>query len=150
MLLSGVKKRPVGVCCSCWGATSTAVVHVIKATRLDEILAIYPTVDEALTALKRPMASRPLSAGLVDMGEPAGSLVHDDLQHAFKSVLKHVLRHGELPPTCLAFDLSVVQAVGDVARAARDNSPTNQWITEACPAFAKSAAEQPYGSKSLL
>jgi anti-anti-sigma factor len=35
-------------------STNTAVVSVIKATRLDEILAIYPTVDEALTALKPP------------------------------------------------------------------------------------------------
>lgn len=84
------------------------------------------------------------------MGEPAGSLVHDDMQRAFNSVLKHALRHGELPPTCLAFDIAVVQAVGDVARAARDNSPTNQLVTEACLAFAKYAAEQPYGSASLL
>ena len=71
------------------------------------------------------------------MGETAGPPADDDLLHAFKAVLNHALRHGELPPTCLAFDLAVVQAVGDVARAARDSSPTRELVTEACRAFAK-------------
>jgi hypothetical protein len=65
----------------------------------------------------------------------------DDLLHTFEAVLKHALRHGELPPTCLAFNLAVVQAVGDVARAARDHSPTRELVTEAWRAFAKYAAD---------
>ncbi len=76
------------------------------------------------------------------MGETAGLLAHDDLLYAFKAVLKHALRYGELPPTCLAFDLAVVQAVGDVARAASDSSPIRVPVTEACMAFAKYAAGQ--------
>jgi anti-anti-sigma factor len=42
---------------------SPAVVEVIKATRVDELLTIYPTIDAALNTLKRPMASRPRSPG---------------------------------------------------------------------------------------
>jgi hypothetical protein len=86
------------------------------------------------------------------MGETAGPPADDDLLHAFKAVLNHALRHGELPATCLAFDLAVVQAVGDVARAARDSSPTRELVAEACMAFAKYAAEQEavQGSKSSL
>jgi hypothetical protein len=86
------------------------------------------------------------------MRETAGLLAHDDLLRTFKAVLQHALRHGELPPTCMAFDLAVVQAVGDVARAASDSSPTRELVGEACIAFAKYAAEQrtPQTSKPPL
>ncbi len=50
-------------------STSVSVVHVIKATRLDEILALYPTIEDAINALKPPdgakvMAQRTFSTGL--------------------------------------------------------------------------------------
>ncbi|HEY9304877.1 MAG TPA: hypothetical protein VIO95_11360, partial [Mycobacterium sp.] len=89
------------------------------------------------------------STGLI-MRQTAGSLANDDLLHTFQAVLKHALRHGELPPTCLAFNLAVVQAVGDVARAARDSSPTRELVAEARRAFAKCAAEQKAVQRSKL
>jgi hypothetical protein len=57
-------------------------------------------------------------------------------------VLNHALRQGELSPTCLTFGLTVVQAIGDVARVAYDGSPVSELISKACKAFAKYAAEQ--------
>jgi anti-sigma B factor antagonist len=45
---------PVGLVSS-----SAAVVRVIKATRLDEILTLYPTIDDALNALKPPDSIKP-------------------------------------------------------------------------------------------
>lgn len=36
------------------------------------------------------------------------------------------LRRGELSPTCLTFNLTVIQAVGDVARAAHEDIPTSE------------------------
>ena len=56
--------------------------------------------------------------------------------HTFKAVLNHALRQGELLPICLSFDLAVMQAIGDVARAAADGSPTRELVGEACKAFA--------------
>jgi hypothetical protein len=76
------------------------------------------------------------------MKRTAESPAQDELLHTFTSVLKHALRHGELPPACLAFDLEVVQAVGDVARAARDSSPTRELVSEAWMAFTKHSPEQ--------
>jgi hypothetical protein len=76
------------------------------------------------------------------MRRTAESPAHDESLKTFTSVLKHALRHGELPPTCLAFDLEVVQAVADVARAARDSSPTRALVSEAYIAFAKHSAEE--------
>jgi hypothetical protein len=67
---------------------------------------------------------------------------YEELLHTFIAVLNHVLRHGELPPTCLTFDFTVVQAIGDVARAAHDGRPTQELISKACKAFARYTAEQ--------
>jgi hypothetical protein len=63
------------------------------------------------------------------------------LLRTFIAVLNHALRQGELSPTCLTFDLTVMQAIGEVARAAYDGSPTRDPISKACKAFAKYAVQ---------
>jgi hypothetical protein len=82
------------------------------------------------------------------MGETAGPPSYEELLHTFKAVLNHALRQGELLPTCLSFDLAVVQAIGDVARAAGDGSPTRELVGVACQAFAKYAVEQEAAQRS--
>jgi hypothetical protein len=66
----------------------------------------------------------------------------EKLLHTFIAVLNHALREGELPPTCLTFDLTVMQAIGDMARAAHDGRPTQELMSKACKAFARYTAEQ--------
>jgi hypothetical protein len=63
------------------------------------------------------------------------------LLHTFIAVLNHAMCQGELSPTCMTFDLHVMQAVGDVARAAHEGSPSRELISKACKAFAKFAAQ---------
>jgi hypothetical protein len=53
----------------------------------------------------------------------------------------HALRQGELSPGCLTFDLTVMHAIGGVARAAHNGSPTRELISKACEAFANYAAQ---------
>jgi hypothetical protein len=65
-----------------------------------------------------------------------------ELLRTFIAVLNHALRQGELSPTCSTFDLSVTQAIGNVARAAHDGSPTHELTDKACKAFAKYAAHK--------
>jgi hypothetical protein len=86
------------------------------------------------------------------MAESAEPPSYEELVHTFKAVLGYVLHEGQLPPTCLLFDLALVQALGDVARAVNDGSPTRELETMACKAFAKFAADQEAAqhSKSLL
>ncbi|ORV63930.1 hypothetical protein AWC06_08055 [Mycobacterium fragae] len=76
------------------------------------------------------------------MQETAGPPSYEELLDRFKAVLNHALLEGHLSPACLTFDLVVVQAVGDVVRAVRDGSLTNELVNEACRAFAKYAADQ--------
>ncbi len=76
------------------------------------------------------------------MTEIADPAPYEELLHSFKvAVLKHVLREGDLPPTCLNFDLSLIQALGDIAQRTRWES-TRELAAEAFRAFANYAAEQ--------
>jgi hypothetical protein len=65
------------------------------------------------------------------MREIADPPSYEELLYSFKVVLQHELRKGDLPPTCLNFGLSLIQALGDVARNVRDGSPTRELAAEA-------------------
>jgi hypothetical protein len=82
------------------------------------------------------------------MQETAGPRSYEELLDCFKAVLNHALLEGHLSPACLTFDLAVVHAVGDVVRAVRDGSLTNELVSEACKAFAKYAADQDVAQRS--
>ena len=60
---------------------------------------------------------------------------YDELLQAFKLALSHALRTGQLSPVCADFDVALIYAIGDVARAARDGSRTGDLVREACRAF---------------
>lgn len=77
----------------------------------------------------------------LDMRETAEPRSYEEQVNTFKSILNHVLREGELPPACLTYDLPLVEALGDVARAAQDGSATHELIGEAVREFAKYAAK---------
>jgi hypothetical protein len=67
---------------------------------------------------------------------------YDELLQAFKSALIHALRTGRLSPICADFDVALIYAIGDVARATRDGRRTGALVREACRAFGQYAVLQ--------
>lgn len=76
------------------------------------------------------------------MSGTARATVYDELLHAFKHALMHALRTGRLSPVCADFDVGLIYAIGNVARAARDGSRTGDLVREACRAFGTYAVFQ--------
>lgn len=70
------------------------------------------------------------------------STVYDELLRAFKDAVIYALRTGQLSPICADFDVALIYAIGDVARAVRDGSRTADLVREACRAFGQYAVHQ--------
>ncbi len=68
--------------------------------------------------------------------------VYDELLQAFKDALIHAVHTGRLSPVCADFDVALIYAIGNVARAARDGSRTGDLVREACRAFGQYAVSQ--------
>lgn len=73
------------------------------------------------------------------------STSYDELLHAFKAALRHALLTGRLSPICADFDVALIFAIGDVARAVRDGSRTNDLVREACRVFGQYAVHHDSG-----
>lgn len=68
--------------------------------------------------------------------------VYDELLQAFKHAVIHALRTGQLSPICADFDVALIYAIGDIARAARDGRRTSDAVRQACWAFGQYAVHQ--------
>ena len=64
---------------------------------------------------------------------------YEEKFQTFKVVVRHVLEHGELPSACLDFDLVLIQKLGDIVRAVRDDSRTGDLVRDAWMVFAQYA-----------
>lgn len=71
------------------------------------------------------------------MDDASRSPSYEEKLQTFRGVLRHILERGELPPACLDFDLALIQVLGDVVRAVRDDSRTDDLVRDACRAFAE-------------
>ena len=66
---------------------------------------------------------------------------YEEFLHAFKDALDRVLAGQVLPPIFAMFDAALTLALLDIARAVREQRPTQPHVNRACIAFATCAAD---------
>ena len=66
---------------------------------------------------------------------------YEEFPHAFKDALDRVLAGQVLPPIFAMFDAALTLALLDIARAVREQRPTQPHVNRACIAFATCAAD---------
>jgi hypothetical protein len=68
------------------------------------------------------------------------ALSYEGLLHAFKDALDRVLAGQVVPPAFAMFDAALTLALLDIARAVREQRPTQPHVSRACVAFATCAS----------
>jgi hypothetical protein len=74
------------------------------------------------------------------MGRYDATLSYEDFLHAFKDALDRVLAGQVVPPAFAMFDAALTLALLDIARAVREQRPTQPHVSRACVAFATCAS----------